>query len=186
MAELKNTIVNGVLNVNGDLIASKIIKRGDAGGILRGNGSVIAIGTGTSKFLREDGTWGIVSTKDTGAVDIEVTGDGNAVTGASYDDDERKITLTKDSTFALLSDIPDITITDNDVTTKPIIGSITASEHTITVSRITITDLGLANVYKYKGTKANLAAIQSVTTKETGDVYNAEDTGMNYAWNGTV
>jgi hypothetical protein len=28
MAELKNTIVNGVLNVNGDLIASTIKKRG--------------------------------------------------------------------------------------------------------------------------------------------------------------
>lgn len=99
MAELKNTIVNGVLNVNGDLIASKIIKRGDAGGILRGNGSVIAMGTGTSKFLREDGTWATVSTSDTGATNIEVTGTGNAVTTASYDASTRKITLTKGLTF---------------------------------------------------------------------------------------
>lgn len=99
MAELKNTIVNGVLNVNGDLIASKIIKRGDAGGILRGNGSVIAMGTGSSKFLREDGTWATVSTTDTGATSIEVTGTGNAVTTASYDASTRKITLTKGSTF---------------------------------------------------------------------------------------
>ena len=99
MAELKNTIVNGILNVNGDLIASKIIKRGDAGGILRGNGNVIAIGTGTSKFLREDGTWATVSTTDTGATSIEVTGSGNAVTAASYDTSTRKITLTKGETF---------------------------------------------------------------------------------------
>ena len=50
MAELKNTIVNGVLNVNGDLIASKITLRGDPGGILRGNGSVIATGS-NGQFL---------------------------------------------------------------------------------------------------------------------------------------
>lgn len=99
MAELKNTIVNGILNVNGDLIASKIIKRGDAGGILRGNGSVIAMGTGSSKFLREDGIWATVSTSDTGATSIEVTGTGNAVTAASYDASTRKITLTKGTTF---------------------------------------------------------------------------------------
>lgn len=99
MAELKNTIVNGVLNVNGDLIASKIIKRGDTGGILRGNGSVIAMGTGTSRYLREDGTWQTVSTTDTGATSIEVTGSGNAVTAASYDASARKITLTKGTTF---------------------------------------------------------------------------------------
>jgi hypothetical protein len=99
MAELKSTIVNGVLNVNGDMIASKIIKRGDAGGILRGNGSVITIGTGTSKFLREDGTWATVSTTDTGATSVEVVGSGNAVTTASYDTTTRKITLTKGATF---------------------------------------------------------------------------------------
>ena len=99
MAELKSTIVNGVLNINGDMIASKIIKRGDNGGILRGNGNVIAMGTGTSKFLREDGTWATVSTTDTGATSIEVTGSGNAVTAASYDASTRKITLTKGTTF---------------------------------------------------------------------------------------
>ena len=99
MAELKSTIVNGVLNVNGDMIASKIIKRGDNGGILRGNGNVIAMGTGTSKFLREDGTWATVSTSDTGATSVEVTGSGNAVTTASYDATTRKITLTKGTTF---------------------------------------------------------------------------------------
>ena len=51
MAELKNTIVNGVLNVNGDLIASKIIKRGGtADQVLCADGSVTTLsglGAGT-------------------------------------------------------------------------------------------------------------------------------------------
>ena len=51
MAELKNTIVNGVLNVNGDLIASKITLRGDQGSILLGNGNKFAMGT-NGQFLR--------------------------------------------------------------------------------------------------------------------------------------
>lgn len=51
MAVLNNTIVNGVLNVNGDLIASKISLRGDQGSILLGNGSAFAVGT-NGQFLR--------------------------------------------------------------------------------------------------------------------------------------
>lgn len=41
MAELKNTIVNGVLNVNGDMVASKIVRRGGTDNqILMADGSV--------------------------------------------------------------------------------------------------------------------------------------------------
>lgn len=42
---------------------------------------------------------------DTGATSIEVVGEGNAVTAASYDAETRKLTLTKGETFALPSDI---------------------------------------------------------------------------------
>ena len=42
---------------------------------------------------------------DTGATSIEVVGEGNAVTAASYDPETRKLTLTKGETFALPSDI---------------------------------------------------------------------------------
>lgn len=80
--------------------------------------------------------------------------------------------------------IPGITITDTDKTNK-IVGGITASGHTITVSRIGLSDLGLASVYKYKNTLDNLAAIKAVSNPAIGDVYNAKDTGMNYAWTGT-
>ena len=38
-------------------------------------------------------------------------------------------------------------------------------------------------VYKYKGSVANQAALPK-SDQTVGDVYNVEDTGMNYAWNG--
>lgn len=44
----------------------------------------------------------------------------------------------------------------------------------------------LTNVYIYKGSVANLAALEALTNQTTGFVYNVEDTGMNYAWNGTA
>ena len=40
-------------------------------------------------------------------------------------------------------------------------------------------------VYKYKGSVANQGALPSDPKPATGDVYNVDDTGMNYAWNGT-
>lgn len=40
----------------------------------------------------------------------------------------------------------------------------------------------LTNVYKYKGSVANFEALPEDAT--VGDVYNTEDTNMNYAWNG--
>ena len=42
----------------------------------------------------------------------------------------------------------------------------------------------IASVYRVKGSLANLEAIQAVDIKKRGDVYNAEDTGMNYVWTG--
>lgn len=46
-----------------------------------------------------DGVWQQVN-PDTGATSVEATGDGNAITAASYDAATRKITLTKGETFA--------------------------------------------------------------------------------------
>lgn len=47
----------------------------------------------------KDGVWQQVN-PDTGATSVEVVGSGNAVTAASYDAATRKLTLTKDETFA--------------------------------------------------------------------------------------
>lgn len=41
----------------------------------------------------------------------------------------------------------------------------------------------LTTVYKYKGSKVNYAALPE-SGNEVGDVWNVEDTGMNYAWTG--
>lgn len=41
----------------------------------------------------------------------------------------------------------------------------------------------MTNVYKYKGSVANVAALPTSAT--AGDVYNVEADGMNYAWDGS-
>ena len=43
----------------------------------------------------------------------------------------------------------------------------------------------ISSAYKYKGSVANQAALPSTGNTE-GDVWNTEDTGMNYAWTGTA
>lgn len=42
----------------------------------------------------------------------------------------------------------------------------------------------IAKAYQYKGSVANYASLPTEDLEE-GDVYNVEDTGMNYAWTGT-
>lgn len=42
----------------------------------------------------------------------------------------------------------------------------------------------IASMYKYKGSVATVSALPS-SGQVTGDVYNVEANGMNYAWNGT-
>lgn len=41
----------------------------------------------------------------------------------------------------------------------------------------------IVSMYKYKGSKVNFAALPS-TENALGDVWNTEDSGMNYAWDG--
>ena len=41
----------------------------------------------------------------------------------------------------------------------------------------------ISTAYKYKGSKATYSALPS-DGNEVGDVWNVEDTGMNYAWTG--
>lgn len=43
----------------------------------------------------------------------------------------------------------------------------------------------ITSMYKYKGSKANYAALPA-TGNTAGDVWNVEDTGMNYAWTGSA
>lgn len=43
----------------------------------------------------------------------------------------------------------------------------------------------ISSMYKYKGSVATISALPS-SGNTTGDVYNVEASGMNYAWNGTA
>lgn len=52
-------------------------------------------------------------------------------------------------------------------------------------SRITSLEGKATGLYHFKGSVANLAALQAIENPEEGDTYNLEDTGMNAAWTGT-
>lgn len=66
------------------------------------------------------------------------------------------------------------------------------SDNIITVTRHLSTEenvedkikQAISTVYKYKGSVANEASLPT-TNNEVGDVYNCEDTGNNFAWDGT-
>lgn len=47
-------------------------------------------------------------------------------------------------------------------------------------------DNRLSSVYSFKGTKAKVSDLNSITTKAKGDVYNVTEDGMNYAWDGSA
>lgn len=66
-----------------------------------------------------------------------------------------------------------------DLSNKPAIDGVTLTSQT------TKADIGLAGVYKYKGSVATYADLANVQNPDVGDVYNVEDTGDNYAWSGT-
>lgn len=66
-----------------------------------------------------------------------------------------------------------------DLSNKPAIDGVTLTSQT------TKADIGLAGVYKYKGSVATYADLANIQNPDVGDVYNVEDTGDNYAWSGT-
>lgn len=63
---------------------------------------------GANILARSNGTTWDQINKDTGATSIEVVGEGNAVTAASYDAVTRKLTLTKGETFATKAELDDL------------------------------------------------------------------------------
>ena len=65
-------------------------------------------------------------------------------------------------------------------------GAVTVQEPTAASNPATkqYVDNAVASVYKYKGSVANQSALPK-SGQITGDVYNVEDTGDNFAWDGT-
>ena len=66
--------------------------------------------TGANCLAKWNGTDYIQINLDTGMTSVEVTGEGNAITGATYNASTRKLTLTKGETFAAreyIGEIPD-------------------------------------------------------------------------------
>ncbi len=58
----------------------------------------------------------------------------------------------------------------------------TAVSGLVTSEEISALEGRMTGVYHFKGSVANLAALEAITNPEEGDVYNISDTGINAAW----
>lgn len=123
----------------------------------------IAIGTGTTKYLREDGTWQTITS---GVSDVKInntsivsSGVANIVTNTAYNSSTNKI--------ATMSDIPSITSTYSSTGTTAVNGkAVNAALQTLdssitattgqAISAITITDGKIASSSKISVGEANL------------------------------
>lgn len=107
----------------------------------------------------------------------------STVKNASFNSTTEKITFTKDDNTTFDVDLSgyfkeadiDTTVGENPVDTK--VPSTKAVK--------TYVDSKTSSVYRFKGSKDTTAEIKAITDAEIGDVWNAKDTGMNWAWTGT-
>ena len=81
--------------------------------------------------------------------------------------------------YALKSEIPESADLSNYATKTELGDYATAAALAEVANSVT-------GVYHFRGSVADLAALQAVQDPSVGDVYNIEDTGMNAAWTGTV
>lgn len=169
----------GVALANGDALVFS-----DASDSNKLKKTSITIGTGTAKYLREDGTWqtppdttygtmgaasasaagtaGLVPAPAAGKQASFLRGDGTWVvpTNTTYSDATQ-------STHGLMS------TTDK----KKLDAFGEASTYALKSD--------IASMYKYKGSVASTADLPT-TGNTTGDVYDVTATGMNYAWTGSA
>ena len=81
--------------------------------------------------------------------------------------------------YALKSDIPESADLSGYATKAELEDYASASDLADLEGRVT-------GVYHFRGSVADLTALQAIQDPAVGDVYNLEDTGMNAAWTGTV
>ena len=118
-----------------------------------------------------------------------ITGLADVATSGSYEDLTNKPTIP--TAYSHPASHPASMITGlADVATSGAYADLSGTP-TIPTTVAQLTDAGnyalksdLASVYKYKGTKASASALPT-TGNTVGDVWDVEDSGVNYAWNGT-
>ena len=99
--------------------------------------------------------------------------------------DAQNTYATKTSVSTISGKIPEAASTDNLlVDTNAMNAALAGKANKAEVYTKGEVDAKVSSVYKYKGSVANEAALPE-DSNTTGDVYNVEDTGMNYAWDGT-
>ena len=100
---------------------------------------------------------------------------GKYVTTASYNSDKETF-LTKTEASSTYASLAGAAFTGAITVQEPVAASNPATKQYV--------DSAVASVYKYKGSVANQSALPS-SNQTIGDVYNVEDTGDNFAWDGT-
>ena len=93
---------------------------------------------------------------------------------------------TQTSVSTISGKIPEAASTDNLlVDTNAMNSALAGKANSADVYTKGEVDAKVSSVYKYKGSVENEAALPE-DSNTIGDVYNVEDTGMNYAWDGTA
>lgn len=140
MAQLKSTNIVGNLSVTGNILASKIIKLG---------------GTSTQILMADGSTMNAPSAGLGTVTSVGVTSSSLTVTGSP---------ITSSGTITI--EHPTATATTADIYK---IGK-DGQGHVVIGDKITPADLGLSQVYKYRGTKT-WNELLAITKAEIGDVY---------------
>lgn len=126
----------------------------------------------------------VAHTADLPATTSDLTNDGD---GASPFATQAYVTANggKIDTISVNGTAQTITNKNVDITVPTAVSDLTNDSGYQTASDVSSAiSTAVASAYKYKGSVASQSALPA--TADTGDVYDAQDTGMNYAWNGSA
>lgn len=137
-----------------------------------------------SKFLDENGLlylWQQLKARLAGKVDRET---GKGLSANDYTDAEK-------AKLAGVAEGANQTVINNTLTSASDTQALSAAQGKALKEQIDALEAGLdslgdlTGVYRYRGSVASEAALPA-GNNGVGDVYNVEDTGMNYGWTGEV
>lgn len=101
----------------------------------------------------------------------------NVIGGADFSDYIKKVNnKTPDGNGAITLTLDDV----SDGATRKLANFVTANDVDNAIS------IALGSVMKYKGSVADMTALNALTGMAVGDFYNVADSGINYAWDGSV